>query len=68
MKNKFNESDKDKIIDFLNIVADKAEFTLKTRDAIKYYHLLSYMQNELLPKVEDNILEVTRVIESKKEE
>lgn len=68
MKNKFNESDKEKIIDFLNLVAEKAELTLKTKEAIRYYHLLSYMQNELLPKVEDNILEVTKVIESNKEE
>jgi hypothetical protein len=65
MENKFNQSDKEKLIDFLNIVASKAKFDMNTNEIIKYYHLLSYVQKELLPKIDENIMEVTRVIEDK---
>lgn len=67
MENKFNQSDKEKLVDFLNMVANKAQFDMNTSDIIKYYHLLAYIQKELLPKVEENILEVTKVIESKED-
>jgi hypothetical protein len=66
MESKFTEEDKKKIVDFLNLVADKATFELTTNEVIKYYGLLSYMQRELIPKVNDNILEVIKVIEPKK--
>lgn len=60
----FKEEDKAKVIDFLNLIATHAEFKLKTQDVIKYFKLLNYMQVELLPKIEANILEVKRVIDS----
>lgn len=63
MVNKFNEKDKEKIIEFLNFVAQKAEFKMTTQEVIKYYGLLGFMQKELIPKVDENILEVKRVIE-----
>ena len=68
MGNKFSEEDKKKLIEFLNIVADKASFSLNTAEIIKYYGLLSYMQKELIPKVDANILEVIQVIEADKKE
>ena len=68
MGNKFSEEDKKKLIEFLNIVADKASFSLNTAEIIKYYGLLSYMQKELIPKVDANILEVIQVIEPDKKE
>lgn len=68
MNGKFKEEDKTKVVQFLNMVASNAKFNMDTQELIKYYHLLSYMQKELLPKIEDNIAEVTRVIEENKEE
>jgi len=67
MENGFKEDDKKKIIEFLNIVADKSVFTLNTNEVIKYYGLLSYMQKDLLPKINDHILEVIKVVEADKE-
>ena len=66
MENKFNEEDKKKIVEFLNMVADKGSFELDTKEVIKYYGLLSYMQGTLLPKIESNILEVVKVTEPEK--
>ena len=63
MKDKFNQEDKAKVIQYVNYVATKAEFNMKTDDIIKYYKLLSYMQSELLPKIEANIFEVKSIKE-----
>lgn len=68
MENKFNDKDKEKVIDFLNFVAQKAEFKMNTQEAIKFYGLLSFMQKELIPKIDENILEIKRVIEPVKQE
>lgn len=70
IKNKFQESDKDKVIDFLNFISNNAEFKLNTNECIKYFNMLAYMQKELLPKINDNILEIEKVTKkssSKKE-
>jgi hypothetical protein len=67
MENKFNDKDKEKIVEFLNFVAQKAKFEMNTQEVIKYFGLLSYMQKDLLPKVDSNILEIKRVIEPKVE-
>ena len=67
MENKFNEEDKDQIIKFLNLVATKATFEMKTSDIIQYFKLLNFMQQTLLPKVDANIMEVRRIIESESE-
>jgi len=69
MDNKsFSEADKDKVIDFLNLVATKAEFTLKTEEVIKFYKLLAHMQQIVLPKIDAHILEVKRVVKPDKAE
>lgn len=67
MQNNFKDSDKEKIIEFLNIIASKAKFEFNTQEVIKYYGLLSYIQKELLPKIDSHIFEVKKVIEDKKE-
>jgi hypothetical protein len=59
----FSEDDKEKFIEFLNCVAKSAEFKFKTEDVIKYFKLLSHMQQTILPKINANILEVKRVID-----
>ena len=63
MENKFSEDDKKKVVEFLNLVAEKAKFDLNTSEIIKYYGLLSYFQKELLPKIDANILEIVKVVE-----
>lgn len=68
MENKFNEEDKKRIIEFLNMIASKANFNLNTQEVIKYYGLLNYMQGTLIPKVEQNILEIIEVTEEENEE
>ena len=60
----FNEEDKQKIIEFLNLVAKHATFSMDTSELIQYFKSLSYMQQKLLIKVEANIFEVKRIVES----
>ena len=64
MQNKFTEEDKQKLIEFINIIASKGEFKLNTQEVIKYFKLLSFVQQELLPKIDDNIMEITKVVEA----
>jgi hypothetical protein len=64
----FTEEDKQKVIEFLNLVADKATFQLKTDEVIKHFRLLAHMQQSILPKISANILEVVRVHEAPKPE
>jgi len=65
---KFSEEDKRKVIEFLNMVAKHATFEIKTNDLINYFKLLSFMQQTILPKIDANILEIKRVIETPQEE
>jgi carbamate kinase len=58
----FNDDDKKKLVDFLNFVAKNARFEVNTQEIIEYFKLLSYMQGNMLPKIEANILEVSRII------
>lgn len=63
----FTEEDKQKVVQFLNMVAANAEFKLSTSEVIAYFKLLSFMQQSLLPKIDANILEVKKITESKSE-
>jgi len=68
MGNNFTEDDKKKLVDFLNAVANKASFKdMNVQDIINFFKLLSHMQTVLLPKIDANILEVLRVVETKPE-
>lgn len=62
-KNNFNEEDKKKFVEFLNMVAKHASFHLKTDEIIYYFKLLSYMQQTMLPKIDANILEIRKIID-----
>lgn len=65
MDHAFTEEDKLKVVKFLNLVAKHAEFKTNTQELIEYFKHLSYMQTGLLTKIEQNILEVKEVVESK---
>tara|TARA_R110000851_G_scaffold25740_1_gene73848 strand:- start:2145 stop:2378 length:234 start_codon:yes stop_codon:yes gene_type:complete len=64
MQNKFTEEDKQRLVEFINIVASKGEFKLNTQEVIKYFKLLSFVQQELLPKIDANIMEIKKVVEA----
>lgn len=68
MENKFTEDDKNKVIEFLNMVAEYAKFNLDTKEVIQYFGLLSYMQKTLLKKIDSNILEIKKVVEAEEEQ
>lgn len=69
MQDSFKEQDKEKVIEFLNFIYEKAEFNnWTTKDTVEHFKLLAYMQKELLPKIEKNICEVTKVVEPPKKE
>jgi hypothetical protein len=61
MQNSFTEDDKKKFIDFLNAVANHAEFKLNTQELCEYFKLLAHMQQVMLPKIHEHILEVIEV-------
>lgn len=61
----FTEEDKSKVIEFLNMVATQAELRLNTQQVINYFRLLQHMQGVIIPKIESNILEVVKVVETK---
>ena len=67
MENKLTEEDKQKFIQFLNMVAQHAKFTHSTQELIEYFKLLTHMQKVMLPKIDANIFEVKKVIEAPKE-
>ena len=62
----FTEEDKKKVVEFLNMVAKHATFNIKTNELIDYFKLLAHMQQQILPKIEQHILEVVRVVEEDK--
>lgn len=66
MDNKhFTKEDVNKVVDFLNMVASKAQFNMDTQEVIKYFGLLSHMQKSILPKLNDHILEISKLVENK---
>ena len=59
----FTKEDYDKVVDFLNFIATKAEFnSWKTEDTVKHFKLLAHMQTVVLPKINNHILEVTKIV------
>ena len=64
----FKEEDKQKFVSFLNFITDHAEFKVNTKEIIEYFKLLSAMQSSILPKIEANILEISKIVEMPKEE
>jgi len=64
-QNSFTEEDKESVIQFLNFIANKAEFKMNTKEVIEYFKLLTYMQKTLLSKIDDNIFEIKKIIKKK---
>lgn len=67
MKDSFTEEDKAKVIDFLNHVATHAELTHDVKGAIDFVKLLSHIQQVVLPKIDNHILEVKKMHMPKKD-
>lgn len=67
VENKFNEEDKKLFIGFLNSIATNAKFEMNTKEICEYFKLLAHMQQVILPKLDANILEVIKVVESDKD-
>ena len=61
-KKHFGQEDYDKVVDFLNLIANKAEFKMNTSDVIKYFKLVSYMQQSILPKIKDHFFELEEIV------
>jgi len=57
----WSDEDSKKVIEFLNMVADKAELKLSTRELIHYFKLLNWMQTGLLKKIEDSSVSDVKV-------
>jgi hypothetical protein len=68
MQDKFTEDDKKQVVEFLNHVAQKAQFSHNVQESIRFYKLLTFMQNVLLKKIDANIFEVEGVYEDKPQE
>ena len=64
----FSEEDKEKFIEFLNLIHKGAKFDFTQPELIKYFAALSHMQKAILPKISANILEVIAVHEMEKED
>lgn len=63
----FTKEDHQKLIDFLNFVAKNAKFNeIQVKEMIEFVKLLGHVQN-LVPKVEANILEVIKVVKASQE-
>jgi hypothetical protein len=63
----FTEDDKQKFVEFLNMIAKTARFDVNTGELIQYFKLLSHMQTKMIPKIDANILEVLKVVENKEQ-
>ena len=68
MENKFSEEDKGKVVDFLNMIVKHGRFDMTTLDIIKYFKLLNFMQTDLIPKIDQNVLEIVKYKEAAKSE
>lgn len=62
IEHSFTQKDKENLIDFLNLIATKADFKLNTKEIIQYFNLLSQVQKVILPKIDKNILEISKII------
>jgi glutaredoxin 2 len=64
----FTEDDKKKFVEFLNTVAKNAKFNdLTIESIINFNKLLAHMQQIILTKINDHILEVKNVVEAPQE-
>jgi hypothetical protein len=57
----FSEEDYNTLTQFINFVTTNAEFKVNIRQSIELYKYLNKIQTELLPKIQEHILEVGKV-------
>lgn len=63
----FDEKDKEKLVEFLNFISENAEFNLGVKEVVSFFNLLSWAQNVLLKKINENIMGTPKVIEPEAE-
>jgi len=68
MKDGFTEQDKNKTIAFLNHIAKHATLTQNVNESIEFFRLLSFMQQDLIPKIDRHILEIKNVVTPSKDD
>lgn len=68
MGNTFTDEDKKKVVQFLNHIARHAKFKHTVQESIDFFKLLNYMQADLLKKIDDNTLEIKKVVETQKDD
>jgi hypothetical protein len=67
MDGKFTSKDSEKLVELLNFVATKAEFSkLDVKAVLQFTRLLNWAQTDLLPKIEAHKFEVVSLQEPKK--
>ena len=62
--NNFTEADIKKATELINFISDKAEFTLNQKEIIEHFQRLAWFQQQLIPKMEANILEVKNIVKA----
>ena len=66
-KPQFSEQDSEKIVEFLNFVAQKAKFQeLEVKEVIRLTRLLNWFQTDLLPKIDAHRFEILSIKKAKK--
>lgn len=63
----FTEEDRERVVEYLNLVANHAKFTFETKEVIEYFKLLSHMQRVILPKIEAHVFELKEIQKAQKE-
>lgn len=59
----FNEQDKEKVVKFLNLLGEKANYNLSTKEVIEFFGYLTYLQKTLIPKIDANIFQIEKVVQ-----
>lgn len=68
MKNKFKEEDRKKLVAYMNSVHTHCKFNdMSQQQIIEHFKLLAYIQQEVIPKIEANILEIVALHEDNKD-
>ena len=70
MNGKFTEEDKTKFIEFVNFVAKHARYPeldsggVDTKFCLEYSKHLNFVQTVILKKIEENIFEITKIVDA----